>query len=300
MALCRVPHQGRRRASCRTRRRRSFRCSNAWTPLKEYAHVCIASALAAAVPPTHCAPRPRQRYQDNGAALRYRAQAPGFPTLRSLAFTCKLEFANVRVFDMESKGDSMALTLLPEPRVPTEELAQAVLLSRSARVRPFPASAPFLPRPFPNNAPGASFRGCSCFVGWPNLREALVLAVSDGVDGYGCERTPDGTSIAITSRSLTREEVSTFASEAGRHQGTARFAALRTIHRRRRADSDRLFAGVRKKKTESALRRTAVNIGPVVVLLGVVPLRSMRRTATGALVRVRLRFQARLRVPPES
>jgi len=72
-----------------------------------------------------------------------RALAPGFPTLRSLAFEAKLAFHHVTVFELESKNDSIVLTL-PVTEVPQlAQLAPSLLLRWYSPTRDNRAEARF-------------------------------------------------------------------------------------------------------------------------------------------------------------
>ena len=71
---------------------------------------------------------------------------PGFPTLKHIRHTAKLQKAGVRVFEQSSRGENMMLTLEPQGRPDVREVAKALLDSE-------------------------------VWVGWPHLVEAKVVAV---------------------------------------------------------------------------------------------------------------------------
>lgn len=71
---------------------------------------------------------------------------PGFPTLKHIRHTAKLQKAGVRVFEQSSRGENMMLSLEPQGRPDIREVAKALL-------------------------------GSEVWVGWPHLVEAKVLAV---------------------------------------------------------------------------------------------------------------------------
>ncbi|XP_020295073.1 5'-3' exoribonuclease 1 isoform X2 [Pseudomyrmex gracilis] len=87
---------------------------------------------------------------------------PGFPTMRHLRHTAHLEKAKVKVFQQASSGENMILRIESEETPNLESLASELL-------------------------------GKSVYVEWPNLKEALVVSVSDSkmritlinhLDGY--------------------------------------------------------------------------------------------------------------------
>ena len=71
---------------------------------------------------------------------------PGFPTLKHIRHTARLQKAGVRVFEQSSRGENMMLSLEPQGRPDIREVAKALL-------------------------------GSEVWVGWPHLVEAKVLAV---------------------------------------------------------------------------------------------------------------------------
>jgi hypothetical protein len=109
-----------------------------------------------------------------------------------------------------------------------------------------------------------------------------VVALSDGETGYACEPAPGGGAggLAIVARPLTPHEAREWVRIANAHQGKCAPMHTRTT----KANGTGRGWG-----TETNLRRRAVDLGPVALMVGVVPLRGLRRTATGALVRVRVR-----------
>lgn len=73
---------------------------------------------------------------------------PGFPTLKDIPHEANLEKAGVKVFQANSRGFNMVLTISDLPERSLEEIADELL-------------------------------GKTTFVGWPHLHEAKVLAVAD-------------------------------------------------------------------------------------------------------------------------
>ncbi|XP_032239667.2 5'-3' exoribonuclease 1 isoform X2 [Nematostella vectensis] len=78
---------------------------------------------------------------------------PGFPTLYHIPHTAELKKASVKVFQMHSRSDSMILKLQQSQLEPTIRVAEKYL-------------------------------GETCYVGWPHMVEALVVAVSDNTFRY--------------------------------------------------------------------------------------------------------------------
>ena len=47
---------------------------------------------------------------------------------------------------------------------------------------------------------------CRCFIKYPMLVEALIIAVCDGVSEFTANRTPDGAFVSIQERKLSQQE----------------------------------------------------------------------------------------------
>lgn len=74
---------------------------------------------------------------------------PGFPTMRHLKHSAKLRMERVKVFEQPSRNESMIIQIDENrPEVSTEELADKYL-------------------------------GKEVYIGWPHLREATIIGVSD-------------------------------------------------------------------------------------------------------------------------
>ncbi|XP_068754427.1 5'-3' exoribonuclease 1-like isoform X2 [Montipora capricornis] len=103
---------------------------------------------------------------------------PGFPTLYHVDHQAELKKANVKVFQMHSKGKSMILQItLPGVQDSTVEIAQKLL-------------------------------GETCYVGWPHMIEALVIGVCDGIKRYTVEKKSlQNSSKEIEEQVLTEVEV---------------------------------------------------------------------------------------------
>jgi 5'-3' exoribonuclease 1 len=109
---------------------------------------------------------------------------PGFPTLRTIPATARLQAAGCNVFGMASKKDSLVLRVAdlgPSPPG-AAQVASLVLNSR-------------------------------CFVCWPYLQEALVVAVSDATGRIASAGTLPG------SKTFSKVEADEWASEAARVGG---------------------------------------------------------------------------------
>jgi len=146
-----------------------------------------------------------------------RALAPGFPTLRSLAFEAKLAFHHVTVFELESKNDSMVLTLPVTEVPPLAQLAPALLLRRCGPAGENRAEARWTCPTPPPLACTPAVPACRCFIKYPMLVEALIIAVCDGASEFTAHRTPDGAFVSIQERKLSQQE---------RHAWTAATTAL--------------------------------------------------------------------------
>jgi 5'-3' exoribonuclease 1 len=109
---------------------------------------------------------------------------PGFPTLRTIPATPKLQPAGCNVFGMASKKESLVL------RVP--DLGNAP-----------PAAA----------VVAAMVLNSRCFVCWPYLQEGLVVAVSDATGRIAASGAMPGT------KTFTASEAGEWASEAARLGG---------------------------------------------------------------------------------
>ncbi|XP_064610977.1 5'-3' exoribonuclease 1-like [Liolophura sinensis] len=75
---------------------------------------------------------------------------PGFPTMKHISHKAQLKKAGVKVFQMNSRGENMVVSIIRD----TEELATETV--------------------------AADMLGCPCFAGWPHLFEAKIVEVSDG------------------------------------------------------------------------------------------------------------------------
>lgn len=83
---------------------------------------------------------------------------PGFPTLYHVPHKAELKKANVKVFQMHSRGKSMILQITPpQQEASSEEIAEQLL-------------------------------GETCYVGWPHMVEALVMGVCDGTKRHSLEK----------------------------------------------------------------------------------------------------------------
>lgn len=82
---------------------------------------------------------------------------PGFPTMKHLPYTGKIESAGIKVFDMASRNASVIISVTNES---TDEERE---------------------KKYDLAAIGASLVGKDIFVGWPHLTEAKVVSVSDAI-----------------------------------------------------------------------------------------------------------------------
>lgn len=146
----------------------------------------------------------------------------GFPSLHTLPYRGHLEQAGVTVFQQASKNDTMVITLQNiYDGKKSEDIAREKI-------------------------------GKKVFVGWPYLREAKVLAVSDGLFRYEYIQVGDGTKLAPIAH------------------GPAQLADYER-------NSNRI--------EENYSARLGVVTGEVEVLVHVAPLRGLRRTEEGAMVK---------------
>lgn len=150
-----------------------------------------------------------------GAKLGVNALA-GFPSLKTIPFTFKIESAEVVVFQHPSRNESIILTLKNR----FEDLESSTISKR------------FLNRPV--------------HVGWPYLREAKVVAITDEMCSY--EMTNKNTISTIPHNNL---------------------------------DNWQREAGGFKRQ----YARKGVNIGKSPILVHVAPLQGLKRTPAGALVK---------------
>jgi len=158
----------------------------------------------------------------------------GFPSLHTLPYRGHLEQAGVNVFQQPSKNDTMVITL---QNIYDGQKPEAIAREKI---------------------------GKKVFVGWPYLREAKVLAVSDGLFRYEYIQVGDGTKLAPIAH------------------GPAQLADYER-------NSNRI--------EENYSTRFGVVTGEVEVLLHVAPLRGLRRTEEGAMVKDYAEESAILEVP---
>lgn len=149
-----------------------------------------------------------------GAKLGVNALA-GFPSLKTVPFTFKIELAEVVVFQHPSRNESIVLTLKNQ----FEDLESSTVSRR------------LLNRPV--------------YIGWPYLREAKVVAISDELCRYEMNKN-----------------------------------AMSTIPHQNADQWMREASGFKRQYA-----RQGVKIGTVPILVHVAPLKGMKRTASGALVK---------------
>jgi len=80
---------------------------------------------------------------------------PGFPTMKHLQYTGEIKKLKVKVFDQPSRNDNLIIQVVQNDAKDTNVLAKELL-------------------------------GKEIFVGWPHLREAKVIRVSDNTKKYNC------------------------------------------------------------------------------------------------------------------
>lgn len=103
---------------------------------------------------------------------------PGFPTLYHVPHKAELKKANVKVFQMHSKGKSMILQITePQEQISSLNVARKLL-------------------------------GETCYVGWPHMVEALVMSVCDGEKRLTLEKkSTNNSSKEIVQQVLTELEI---------------------------------------------------------------------------------------------
>ncbi|CEP03179.1 hypothetical protein PBRA_002939 [Plasmodiophora brassicae] len=99
--------------------------------------------------------------------------APSFPHLSILNITMALAPVGVNVFGRESKRDSLVATIVPDPTTPSLRKGRAMI-------------------------------GKPCVVDWPFLRDAMVVAVSDGTARY--EKDADEAAVQLSQAEVLQHQ----------------------------------------------------------------------------------------------
>lgn len=108
----------------------------------------------------------------------------GFPTLQTLKHTAKLKNEKVKVFQMLSQKENMMLTIKSNKETDLKKIAEQIV-------------------------------GQIIYVGWPHLREAFVVAVSDGKHQILYDKSKSASKkIALVEKEMTSDEESIWMKQA--------------------------------------------------------------------------------------
>ena len=143
-------------------------------PSPAVADVVPCRVRSTALSQPHC--KPGRAHKGLCADIDLQRVRPGFPSFRCLPYTSELKEASVIVFDMPSRNPSMVVSLTPERSAAGTDLLQSnsersVAHGQLGRL-------------------AAELVGTTCFVGWPRLVQARIMAVSTEREVYSIAAKP--------------------------------------------------------------------------------------------------------------